>query len=91
MDNEKPTITSREVTSVNKPSKVMDAIAIGVEVRLDPFSIYSKIVTQRTIEVARQLGIAEEEIQRWAIAQVKRHSRKSSVIKMVYPELLIKG
>ncbi len=48
----------------------MEAIARGVEAKLDPFSAYSKVVTQRTIEIARHLGIAEEEIQRWEAAKL---------------------
>ena len=46
MDNKKPTVTARKVTYVDKPFKLMDTIAFGVEVRLDPFSLYSKIITQ---------------------------------------------
>jgi len=40
------------------------AIARGVEARFDPSSILSKTITQRTTEIARQLGLAEEEIRR---------------------------
>ena len=47
----------------------LDAIARGVETKLDPFSAYSKVVTQRTIDIARQLGIDEKKIQRWAAAK----------------------
>jgi len=43
----------------------MDAIATGVEVKLDPFFTYSKMITKRTVDVARKLGIDEEEIQHW--------------------------
>jgi len=49
----------------SKPSSEMDAIASGVEVELDPFSTYSKMITERTVDVARKLGIDEEEIQHW--------------------------
>jgi len=53
-----------------KPPAEMEAIASGVEAKLDPFSAYSKVVTQRTIKIAQQLGIAEEEIQRWEAAKL---------------------
>ena len=53
----------------NRRVTEMDAIARGVEAKLDPFSAYSKVMTQRTIDIARQLGIAEEEIQGWAAAK----------------------
>jgi DNA-binding NtrC family response regulator len=53
----------------------MDAIARGVEAKLDPFSAYSRVVTQRTADIARQLGIDEEEIQRWATAKLDKPPR----------------
>ena len=67
--------TAEQASSADEPSLAMDAIACGVEAKLDPFSAYSKIVTQRTIEIARQLGIAEEEIERWAAAKAKLDSK----------------
>lgn len=49
----------------------MDAIVRGVEAKVDPFAAYSRVITQRTIEIARQLGVGEDEIQRWKAT--KRH------------------
>jgi len=43
----------------------IDAIASGVKAKLDPYSAYSKVVTEKTVSIARQLGIAEMEIQKW--------------------------
>lgn len=43
----------------------MDAIAAGVEVELDPLDNYPRTIMQRTAEIARRLGIAEEEIDKW--------------------------
>lgn len=57
--------------AVDKCSTGMDAVARGVEVKHELLTGYSYIVTQRTIEVARQLGIAEEEIQQWADARAR--------------------
>ena len=59
----------------------IDAIACGVEARLDPFFSYSKMVAQDTINIARQLGITEEEIQRWAAAKAKLASERDRGIK----------
>ena len=59
----------------------MDAIASGVEAQLDPFSAYSKIVTQRTVDIARQLGINDEEIQRWASAKAIHDFKKGRAVK----------
>lgn len=67
--------------ATDKPATEMDAIARGVEAKLDPLSSYSKTVTQRTIDIARQLGIDEEEIQRWAAAKARLDSEKSRQIK----------
>jgi len=64
-----------------QPSVEMDAIARGVEARLDPFSSYSKVVTERTTGIARRLGIAEEEIQGWATAKAMLDSEKNRVKK----------
>jgi len=61
--------------ALKKPTVEMDAIAHGVEAKLDPFSAYSKVVTQRTANIARQLGIDEKEIQRWATAKLGKPPR----------------
>ena len=47
----------------------MDAIAKGVEARVERFDLHDRIVTERTIEVARQLGIPEADIDEWASAR----------------------
>lgn len=49
----------------SKPSSELDAIARGVDLKLDPFSTYAKMITERTVDVARKLGIDEAEIQHW--------------------------
>ncbi len=68
--------------ATDKSSKTqIDAIARGVEAKFDPLSSYSKIVTQKTIDIARQLGIVEEEIQRWQAAKEKLNSQKDRAIK----------
>ena len=59
----------------------MDAIARGVEAGLDTFVSYSKMVTQKTIDIAQQLGIAEKEIQRWAAAKAKLDVERNGIIK----------
>ena len=59
-----------------KPAPKMDSIALGVEMGLDPFSEHSKIVIQKTIEIAQMLGIAESEIQRWKAAKERLDSKK---------------
>ena len=58
----------------------MDAIAFGVEAKLDLLDGHSKRVTERTINVARQLGIPEREIQRWATARARCDSEEKRQI-----------
>lgn len=62
-------------------SNQMEAIAAGVEAKLDPFFAYSKVVTQRTIDIARRLNITEEEIQRWAATKKGLYVENERVIK----------
>lgn len=59
----------------------IDAIARGVEAKFDPLSSYSNLVTQKTVDIARQLGIVETEIQRWQAAKEKFDSKRDRVIK----------
>jgi len=59
----------------------MNAIAYGVEARLNSFIGYSKIVTEETSDVARNLGIPDKEIQRWVAARQTLNSEKKRVIK----------
>ena len=61
-----------------RPSE-MDAIASGVEVLLDPFLGYSKMVTQRTVDIARRLGINEKEIERWSVEKASLDLKKDIV------------
>ena len=69
----------RTALETEKASTRMDAIAVGVEVKLDPLSNYSKLVTERTVNVARQLGIDGEEIQKWVAAKAKLGVKKGRV------------
>lgn len=69
----------------NKPvveefSSEMDAIARGIEAKYESLTGYSSIVTQRTIELARQLGIAEEEIQRWTAVRARLEAERNGAI-----------
>ena len=74
-------LETKQAIAASGPSAEMDAIALGVEVKLDPFSGYSQVVTQRTVEIARQLGIAEEEIEQWIVAKIILDSERKKVIK----------
>jgi len=74
-------LKARRAVPVTSPE--MDSIARGVEASLDPSSGRRKEVTQRTTEIARQLGITEEEIRRWAEVKVKLDSKTSNLVEPV--------
>ena len=61
--------------------KQIDAIARGVEAGYDMLIGYSHIVTERTVEIARQLDIPEEQIQRWVADRTMRDSEKHRAIR----------
>lgn len=58
----------------------MDAIARGVEARHDLIFGHSKIVAQETTDIARQLGVPEKVIQRWADKRSRLDSEKERII-----------
>lgn len=70
--------------AAKKSSVWMDAIARSVEARLDPFLAYSRTVAEGTIDIARKLGIAEEEIQSWAVNRARIDSEKEKVVTRVH-------
>jgi DNA-binding NtrC family response regulator len=56
------------------------SIARGVEARMDPSSSVREMITERTVYIAQLLGIAEEEIHRWAASNVEADAKKSKII-----------
>ena len=67
--------------ATSKISSEMDAIARGIERKVESITHYSWIVMERTMGVARELGIPEEEIERWAAARTKLDSEREIAIK----------
>ena len=59
----------------------MDAIAYGVEARYELITGHSEKITKETVAIARQLGIPEDEIEKWAALRLMRDMEKVSVIK----------
>ncbi len=59
----------------------MNAIARGVEARLDLLTGYSRKVIQTTTNIGRQLGIPEKEIQRWAALKSIDDTERDKAIK----------
>lgn len=79
------TLETKPVTG--KVSSDMDVLARGVERKVESITHYSWIVTERTIGIAQQLGIAEEEIQRWAETRAELDSEKERTIKSLLDKL----
>ncbi len=49
----------------NSSTEKMEAIAGGVQARLEESTGFSRRVTRETVEVARALGVRDREIERW--------------------------
>jgi putative two-component system response regulator len=65
-------LLAKEASKITEESfSPMDAIAYGVEAKLDLRDGHLKIVTERTIDVARWFGIDEAEIQSWVAARTR--------------------
>ncbi len=65
----------------------MDAIARGVEAWFEENTGYSRRVTEMTVATARELGMPEDEILRWAASRLIRDTEKFSVIKSLLERL----
>jgi hypothetical protein len=61
----------------------MDAIAFGVQARLEESTGYSRKVTDETVNVARSLGVADTEIERWAMHRLSRIARDTERLKEI--------
>jgi len=65
----------------------IDAISRGVEAKLDSLDDRSELVTQRTTDVARQLGIPEAEIEKWVAAKATFNFKKKGQIESALKKL----
>jgi hypothetical protein len=70
-------VEERDQQGLSESFHEMDAIARGVEARLDLLTSRSTIVIQKTIDVARQLDMPEEEIQSWATLRFMHDSERN--------------
>jgi DNA-binding response OmpR family regulator len=65
-------LLAKEAGNITEQSfSPVDAIAYGVEAKLDLRDGHLKVVTERTIDIARWFGIDETEIQRWVTARAR--------------------
>jgi hypothetical protein len=72
-------------TGRNQPTTFnkMEAIACGVQARFEESTGYSKKVTNETINVARALGVADREIERWATHRLSRIARDTERLREI--------
>ncbi len=71
---------SRSLSEIN-------AIAYGVDARVDYFDSHSKIVTDDTVEMACQLGLPGTEIKKWAVLRDQLYSERDRRIKSMVNKL----
>ena len=65
----------------------INAIAYGVDARVDSFDFHSKIVTDETVELARWLGLPGKEIEKWTFARDELYSERDRRIKSMVNKL----
>lgn len=70
----------KESPAIKGGSDEINAIAHGVEAKLNSLAGFSEMVTQQSVEIARQLGMSEEEIQRWATTRSMLDSQRSRAV-----------
>lgn len=66
---------------------MIDAIACGVDAHVDYFDFHSKVVGEKTIDLARRFGLPENEIENWATARNEFYSGRNSYIKLLLSKL----
>ncbi len=71
-------VEEKDKQALSESFNEMNAISRGIEARFDLLTSRSKIVTQRTIDIGRQLGILEMDIQRWAALRSMHDSERQS-------------
>ena len=72
-------------TGRNQPTilRKMEAIACGVQARFEESTGYSKKVTNETINIAKALGVADSEIERWATHRLSRIARDTERLREI--------
>ena len=61
----------------------MAAIACGVQARLEEKTGYSRRITDETVIIARALGVADREIEKWANQRVNQLAREEERIREI--------
>jgi DNA-binding response OmpR family regulator len=73
--------TTNDIDRKEKELQEIDAIANGIEVKLDLTDKRSTIVTSKTIEIAKEIGIPEERIIHWVAKRAKINRENLKLLK----------
>ncbi len=65
------------------PFDKMEAIACGVQARLEESTSFSRKVTDETVNTARALGVADSVIERWASQRLNRLAQETERLREI--------
>jgi hypothetical protein len=65
------------------PFDKMEAIACGVQARLEESTSFSRKVTDETVITARALGVTDAVIERWAARRLNRLARDTETLREI--------
>jgi hypothetical protein len=65
----------------------MEAIARGVEARLEERTGHSRRITNETVDIARALGVADREIEKWVNQRTELLAREEARLKEIKARL----
>jgi hypothetical protein len=65
------------------PLDKMEAIACGVQARLEESTSFSRKVTDETVNTARALGVADSVIERWANQRLNRLAQENERLREI--------
>lgn len=67
--------------------KEINCIAYGVDAQVDYFDFHSKIVTQKTIDVARWLRFPPEDIEKWSASRNELYLKRKNCVQSMMKKL----
>lgn len=65
----------------------ISAIAYGVDAQVDYFDFHSTIVTRRTVDLAKQLGLHDKDINKWVKNRTEFYSTRDKYIRSILTKL----
>jgi DNA-binding response OmpR family regulator len=67
--------------------RTINAIAIGVDAQVDYFDFHSKIVTEKTVDLAQRLSLPVKEIEKWEITRNNQYTESREYISLMLGNL----